>query len=94
MTLGETTESNEVKPCCFSLWQWSGGACPLIAIICQPLLLGARGTEQDGWLFFPKGRLFQHRMKYDRSEEVANICEVVYQNLSMALLLQALACVL
>ncbi|EJX08694.1 hypothetical protein EVA_03198 [gut metagenome] len=38
-----------MKPCCFSLWQWSGGVYPLVAIICQLLLLGAEGTEQDGW---------------------------------------------
>ncbi|EJW91436.1 hypothetical protein EVA_20457, partial [gut metagenome] len=51
--------------------------CPLVSIICQLLLLGVVDTEQDGWLFILKGRLFRHRMKYDKSEEVANFCGAV-----------------
>ena len=39
------------------------------------VLLGVADTEQTGWHIFPKGCHFRHRMKYDKSEVVANICE-------------------
>ncbi|EJW93177.1 hypothetical protein EVA_18720 [gut metagenome] len=39
-------------------------------------LLGVTDTEQTGWRIFPKGRHFRHRMKYDKSEVVANISEL------------------
>ncbi|EJW92198.1 hypothetical protein EVA_19696 [gut metagenome] len=47
-----------MKPCCFSLWQWSGGVCPLIAIIYQLLLLGVVDTEQDGWFHPMEKKIF------------------------------------
>ncbi|MDU3579655.1 MULTISPECIES: hypothetical protein [Bacteroidaceae] len=65
-----------MKPCCFSLWQWTK-----TFICCQSqsaglCLVSLTRSKPDG-ASFKKGRHFRYRMKYDKSEVVTNICEPV-----------------
>ena len=54
---------------------------PLIAKANQPRFAWCRRHGANRMAHLPKGRHFRHRMKYDKSEVAANICEPAAKNI-------------
>ncbi|KAA5404492.1 hypothetical protein [Bacteroides cellulosilyticus] len=65
-----------MKPCCFSLWQWTGTSISSYSLSAELCLVSQTRSKPNG-IFFPKGRHFRHRIKYDKSEVGTNICEPI-----------------
>ena len=75
LPLWEPTKWSEVEPCRFSLWQRIGISIRSQSQSAELCLVSRTRSKTDG-TSFPKGSHFRHRMKYDKSEVVTNICEL------------------
>ncbi|WP_304266453.1 hypothetical protein [Phocaeicola plebeius] len=64
-----------MKPCCFSLWQWTESSICNQSLSAELCLVSLTRSKLDG-ISFLKGRHFRHRIQYDKSEVVTNIREL------------------